>query len=871
MPQFLMLSICLFPGLLFAQVPDAREPAEKQNGADAPLSLTDARFGAWYPGTDDELRWLAIRAEVTNTSDAEMSVPATAWQLTVDGEVVPIRSLLDDPEDLSIFIGGEIIEVGDFSVDNLKIAAGDSGKTWLTFSGLSPGTHVPRMTLACDIGNGRKLSADINQVYADRLKLSVERLGPGKGLALLQVAGELDTINVGTLAQSIDGLINDGLDRFVVSLSGSTDFEVLDWLKQVASTSGLSEMYHDRFPDFPSEELSLRLVNPESDEASGVAVPAWLGRNNHGSLDDAVIAAIGPLARQAPRGAILTEIRAGHPLSRVATLVHGAEKLAADDVPLLMRLTQDDSPELRQAAVFGLRHFGEPVAVAALTRLSLSEDGELAEVAVESLATSRYVAAHTALAEMLTIDDAVLRRRVVAAMAGRPRPDWSAPLYRLASAGDGELRAEVLSALTAVGHPKLHALLRQSLTDDDATLSTAALEQLMKHDDPESEQLAMQWTLRQLEDTPPSRNMLQFLKRTRDVRSVPLLMKHVGDEPSKQRVALVEAILNIGDERAAEELGKRFDSLKNSERMLVLNTLRAVDSPQFRGLAESVMRGESGKAVDSVAELLSEDSSPWAIDLLGGALKKATKRNRYAALCGALAQSSAPEARRILRQAAGPDAQRFRGVARQALEILYENSPAMQFVIQGQSARRNDANPILAMLYFDLAVEVDPDLPDARLERGNTIMQQPDVTAERLQVAHDDFTRLVEIDDRDSFGHTGLALVDVRTGSIERGIETGEKLRESHKDDPVFLYNMACIYGRAIEALEQREKPPENRDEVVREYQQKAISDLRGAVNLGLDEYNVEWMTRDPDLEPVRRHPDFENLFEPAGERDADE
>ena len=172
------------------------------------------------------------------------------------------------------------------------------------------------------------------------------------------------------------------------------------------------------------------------------------------------------------------------------------------------------------------------------------------------------------------------------------------------------------------------------------------------------------------------------------------------------------------------------------------------------------------------------------------------------------------------------------------------------------------------MLYFNLAIEVDPDLPDARLERGNTIMQQTNITAEQLQVARGDFAKLVEIDDRDSFGHTGLALVEVRMGSIDRGIETGEKLRDRHKNDPVFLYNMACIYGRAIEALEQQEKPPENRAEVILEYQQKAISDLRGAVNLGLDEYNMEWMTRDPDLEPVRRHPDFENLFEPVGEKD---
>ena len=73
---------------------------------------------------------------------------------------------------------------------------------------------------------------------------------------------------------------------------------------------------------------------------------------------------------------------------------------------------------------------------------------------------------------------------------------------------------------------------------------------------------------------------------------------------------------------------------------------------------------------------------------------------------------------------------------------------------------------------------------------------------------------------------------------------------------------MACIYGRAIESLESQENPPQNREELISTYRQKALDDLRSSIANGLDDYNREWMTRDPDLKTIQNSPDFEKLFE---------
>ena len=867
MRNSLLLAIwCLLvPGALSAQNDGVPQAAGQKGVAESPLQITNAELGAWDSGTDDEIRWLVLDVTVTNTSSNELIVPVRTWRLNVADEDYSPQPLADAPDGLFVSIGDDVVDVSDFVMSELKSPAGQAARTWLTFSNIPAGTHVPDMTLACQPNETLKLNVDLNALYAERLGLSVERLGPGKGLTLLQIKGKLGSINVGTLADTFDTSIEQGLSRFVVSLNQAAepaDVEVLDWLRQVARSSGLNEMYHHRFPSPPTHRITVYMVNPESPgESPDDATNDWWDRNIHNSLASAVIAAIRPLCRQAPRGALLQEIRSGHPLSRQAVLIGGAQKLATGDLPLIVRLTNDESPGLRRAAVSALRHFGEDAAIETLTRLASANDSDLAKAAVESLAASRYTVAHGQLAKLLKQNEPGLRGRVLAAMAQTPRPVWSEPLYRLASGGDRAVRAEVLSALTAVGHPGLPGLLRESLRDADASLSAAALTQLMNRNDSESEQLALQWTLRKLETEPPSPQVLSFLKRMRDARAIPLLMKHLG-EPSKQRLTTIQTILAIGDERAAEELGGRFKDLSGAERKFVITALHAVGSPMFRQLAGQIMTGKSSKLVDQVAELLSEEASPWAVDLLSTAMSNATKKKRFIPLCQALATIGLPQARTVLRQAAAPDAERFRGAAKQALEMLYQNSPAMQFVIQGMSAYQDEDNLTLALLHFEVAVEVDPELPYARQERGNMILRLPTVEEKRLQDARTDFAKLLEIDPTDTFGHTGLSLVDVRLGQLERGIASSEKLRESHRQDPLYLYNMACIYGRAIESLESQENPPQNREELISTYRQKALDDLRSSIANGLDDYNREWMTRDPDLKTIQNSPDFEKLFE---------
>ncbi len=865
MRNLLLVTVCcLFaPGTLWAQ-----NAAARKADAESPLRVINAEFGAWEAGTDDEIRWLVLDVTVTNTSSVELIVPVQAWQLNIADEQFSPKPLADSFGDYYVFTGfagGDVVDHDDLVMNELKIAAGNSARTWVTFPDIPPGTDVPKMVLACQPNETVKLKVNLNVLFAERLGLSVERLGPGNGVALLQIKGRLDAINVGTLADTFETSIEQGVSRFVVSLNQAAeppDVEVVDWLRQIARSSGLDEMYHHRFPSPPTNRIAVHMVNFESrDDSPNDATNDWWERNTHDSLAAAANAAIRPLCRQAPRGTLLQEIRSGHPLSRQAVLIGGAQKLATGDLPLIVRLTQDESPGLRQAAVSALRQFGEDVAIETLTRLASQNDTDLATAAVESLAASRYSVAHTQLAKLLEQNEPGLRGRVLAAMAATPRPVWSEPLYQLASDGDRAVRAEVLSALTAVGHPGLPGLLRESLRDADASLSAAALTQLMKRNDPESEQLALQWTLRQLATAPPSRQVLPFLKRMRDARAIPLLMKHLG-EPSKQRQATVQAILAIGDKRAAEELGGRFNDLSGAERKSVIAALHAAGSPMFRQLTEQIMTGKSSKLVDQVAELLSEDASPWAVDLLSTAMSNATKKKRFIPLCQALATIGLPQARSVLRQAAGPDAEKFRGVAKQALESLYQNSPAMQFVIQGMSAYQDEDNLTLALLHLELAVEVDPELPYARQERGNMILRLPTVETKRLQDARTDFAKLLEIDPTDTFGHTGLSLVDVRLGDLERGIASSEKLRESHRQDPLFLYNMACVYGRAIESLESQDEPPVNREELISTYRQKALDDLRSSIANGLDDYNKEWMTRDPDLKTIQSSPEFKKLFE---------
>lgn len=880
-----------------AQTDSAVLPAVESEPLPAVLQVKSGYLGRWYTEADDETRILLLRVSVVNQSSGSLTVSRSDWKLIAEGRDLLAISVPPELRQVSVDMNGKRVGFGDVKTEKLKLGSGQEGSTWLVFKNVPDGNQIPAMTLVCASSDGAEARVDVAATFSERLQLRTSRVGPVDAIALLTINGTLDSINVGALAREIDQLAASQVCRFIIAFgpdAGSPDQNVVSWLRQVALQSGRNPVVNEDFPALPTNVVDLHFVSPgphsidpdfvegePSGRLEGDSGTGWNAatRNIHRHVSEAVDSAVEPLCGLLPREQLLRSVRSGDALTRASVLKHAGERLASEYLALILSMTDEEHPVVSRAAVFALRYSGSQVAIQALLEIARQNEQSAARrtAAIHSLVESKYAVAHAEVEKLLASDDEFLRVQTAIAVAGSPRPVWKQPLAQLFRQADEGRRVELLPALAAVGHPQMLTLLEECLASEEPRLSATALDLLIARTEPAAERLTSEWVLRHLQMSSPSPELLRFLRRTRDHRTVPLLIKHLSDgtaaKENSDRVELLRTVLAIGDHRVVEKVAGDFEQYTDSEQLLILGALADVHSELFWELTGKLIdqpKASRDRSLGGIVSLLQRESSERATSLLIDLLKQlvvddSPDSRHLAVVCAALASIGTPDARDALRdvvQNSGAAAV----TARQSLERLYQRSPAQRYVVQGASAlQAPQQNVTLAMLYLDAAVKTDPELPDARKWRANAALHIEQPSASQLETARSDFARYVELEPDESEGHTGLALVLVRQGNVEKGIATGKAFSSKSDGDSVYSYNMACVYGRAIEQLESRtdSRSPEQQ-ELIEKYRAQALSLLEQSITDGLDRSNLDWMRRDPDLETVRRSPAFKELIDEA-------
>ena len=611
-------------------------------------------------GTVIEQRIFVAKLMLINLTAEVKTVEASQVTLDADGNVLKNGVIDAQVQNYGISVGQQGFSLNQIKpTASLKIAPGQSGTTWIIFSGLPRGPGMPKLKLSIAVGD-KPIELDVNAWAASKLDATTKRLGPRGCLALLTIGGELNSLSYSALVEELERLAAQKVTRVVIRWAeGAPPIEQnLSYpFIGMAQSLGRTDAQNQQIPTMPQSFTEFRLAElPAANQNQsnyGVNVhapgmnPAAIANASivHKTSAEAVVAGLRTAYEVVPRNELLEDIRSADPLTRAAAVATGGGRLAAEHLPLLLQLADDADPALQRAALLALRHFGEPEAIDKLLGYAHKNAEPLASMAVESLAGSRYSAAHDALLGLLDREGAESRKTIVKVLAQYPRPIWSETIYKFVRDPQGGLGIDGLQALVRVGHPKLIEVLKDALASRDTVLRDAAFNELVNQTDSASEQIAIQFTLKHMESAPPTPPMLAFLTKTKDQASLPLLLKHLKNNAS-DRTGIINTLAQIGDQTVADALVEQYATLRPNEQTAVLGVLGQLKSPAFLKLAASALESQDASVVSTTCQWLQSDASPAAVKLLIDTFEKTTLPNTITYTANALGQVPACGGRR---------------------------------------------------------------------------------------------------------------------------------------------------------------------------------------------------------------------------------
>jgi HEAT repeat protein len=811
-------------------------------------------IGTYYAGDAGNERFFAGRLVLVNLTAAPISIPREQITLIVDGQRFPLKPLSEDVRGHAVQTGSESMSLEEIKLPTkIQVTSGGVQGNWLAFDELPPGNHTPELVL--ELGPAGALAKyDITGAQRDALALKTDRLGPRKALGLVTISGQLNTISVGGLIAAFDALAARRVTRVLLCFDDTAtiaDQQLVHWLASQASTIRNTDG-DGVFPPIAATVRDLFLASLPGDFSSNPlenAYPGLIGRLFK-SQEDGVLAALAEAYRTVPRDELEATILNGSRLERASALIGGGGRVSPELVPRLIALTEDVDPLVQSAAIDSLRHFGEPECIARLLKFVRAGQEPVASGAVASLAASRFPAAHEALLAVLANEPPESKKQIVQVLARHPRPIWSETLYEYVSDPRANLRSAALTALVQVGHPQLLAALQAGLTDSNEEYSQLAFTLLVSRGDSASEALALDHTLKVIQTAEPSVQMLALLGRMKDPRCLPALVARL--EKSSNRVAIIQTLGQIGADETAKALDERYATLPSHEQAECLRALRRLDPALFRRRAAEALMSTDSNLISVAVQGLQEDSGPEAIGLMVELWAKSTNAYAWSYLANALATVATIEAKAALIEArdAGPGEKHDH--AQNALEALKQRSPGYQALYQGQSFAR-DKKWKEALEQFEQAIQLDPFLADAYAGRADVYLQ-----TQKFAESGRDFAKAYELDPYNSVALTGVCIVQAITDpNCEEAVKKAEAGRMKFARQPLFLYNLACVYGRSAEQVAKRPETPE-RNRLLDEYRKVGIESLSNAIVLGFRD--LKWMQEDPDLKAFFDLPEFRNL-----------
>jgi len=829
--------------------------------AEAPILLWSERC---FLGTNDAyssegVRYLVLRLSIGNPGETDLQLKSENITLRAEGRTYPVgvgksAGLRGGPLEIDWHPERTTRAQSQLETPAVVIVPAKQAATfWCTFAGFPAVPVVPDLQVLLKFEEGPEAAFDLTAQQKTRLGLTQQTLGPGGALTAWQIHGQLNRINARLLAEKMQAAHDRGCQRFVVDWASEafpSDEALFGWLLATANGTRDGNMLHQQMPPLPD----VRALNLAHLPAGNADVAEWEdGRARIFSEPErAAAAALEEVFQRASSQVILSEIRTGHPWSRLAALESGGSRLSEEAYSTLRSLADSRDRPTRDRAIQALG--GQPAGESFLLELIHGADDEKAVQALTGLVHDADEHRQQVVQQLLQ-DPAfdLPSEQVLPVLAASYRPAWNDYVVRCLSSASADIRCSALELLHQIGHPRLYEISSAALHDDDARVRQAAFSVLIESRQRAMVQTALDYALSQLRAGRAEEPELALIESQREVQAAPLLLE-LMDRTPEMRVRLIEVLGQVGTADDCRQVLARLHDLGTEEQVAALRLASHVSFKERLKLVREAAESNSEMVRLAAVETLEEIGSDDAVGILGSLLSRAAS-DEIPYLCQTLAGIGTLQAVRTLRTFRG-QAVKNRKIAviheiDEALKGWRNSQPGWNFIEAGHMQVGGD-DLDEAVKTYSMAILINPELADAYSSRGNVLLRQNE-----YKKAGEDFRRALELDPIDSQAVTGIAIVQSISGDWEQAVAFVEQHADEFPQDRFYPYNRACVYARAVEFLKKQPASME-RDQHIGMLQTKALEQLELAVRHGFRQF--DWMRKDPDLASIRDLPEFQKL-----------
>lgn len=819
---------------------------------DAPIQVSrdQLQIGVTNAYDPSGIRYLAIRLRVQNRSGKALKVQSDQCQILLGNEVAPRVTQASQLNEMPVALIGEDNEGDPVALQGpgeFSVAPGKFRTTWMIFAPLPPARDLPAIQLQLKTSQG-PIEIDLTKQEESRLRVESERIGPKGCVKVCRVTGDLNILNLRNL---VDQMSLNPATGLVISFQQGAQLRdplIEEWLVDGDEAADNERLKY--LPMWPALRQSAVIVGlpGQYDESSETLAS---------TESQAVRMVTRRLIPQLDSATLRQELRSGHPDFRLAILQDHGDLVAQVEPAALLTALEDltSSPELRLALIQSLRSIADPKAVGVLEQFCRTGSREEATQALRSLNVSAQATARTKAIELARDPD--VRKRIGLPMILRSvgvevDTAWLPFLYEAFASDDPLARDLALQHLLSQGISDRRPILSQAFSDRSADVRESAYQAIVGQRADDEQSLFEEETFRRFRAGMRDRNTLAGIGELRDPQAIPELLKSI-DAESGDVSTLVECCLSLGGNDVLPELEKRFAKLPSNSQLEILRVMHERGLDEARNLAIAHMAAPDDELRTMCLYVLVSIGDTSCYEAIRSHLVKHADDNIGQEAIRVVGQSLTPESRKLLTSLAGEQSPELRRLARLGLDIQATTHPNFNWR-EVATDLTNDGQFDAAIEALKLAVETDDQDWFTINNLGYAYLQRS-----RPAEALPWFQRSQQINPEAHSSLTGVAICLAVEGKIDEAIRMVDRpeLLDRWGTEQLYVYNIACVYGRSIEYLAKQPAMPET-EKRLRELEDRAIEFLKKSFDQGFQDSKL--FESDPDLNSLRNLPAFQEL-----------